>query len=93
MPSLEDRFFDLLGLDPDAKPFECVGDVGECRAALFDAAARPDRQDSPVLDALAECLHNEPGLPYSDVTEFLSPLGDHHIPERYAPSDLLVRTH
>jgi hypothetical protein len=27
------------------------------------------------------------------VTEFLSPLGDHHIPERYAPSDLLVRAH
>jgi hypothetical protein len=27
------------------------------------------------------------------VTQFLSPLGDHHIPERYAPSDLLVRAH
>jgi UDP-N-acetyl-alpha-D-muramoyl-L-alanyl-L-glutamate epimerase len=90
---LEDRFFDLLGLDPDAKPFECVGDVEECRAALFHAALRPDRQDSPVLDGLAEYMHNEAGLRYSDVIEFLPPLGPHHIPERYAPSDLLVHTH
>jgi hypothetical protein len=92
-PGLENRFSDLLGLDPEDKPFECVGDAGECRAALVDAAAAPDREDSPVLQALAECLRNEPGLPYNPVSHFLSPLGDHHIPERYAPSDLLVRAH
>ena len=92
-PRLENQFYDLLGLDPEDKPFECVGDAGECRAALLHAAARPDREDSPVLEALAQCLHNEPGLPYYAVTHFLSPLGDHHIPERYAPSDLLVRAH
>jgi hypothetical protein len=92
-PSLENRFFDLLGLDPYDKPFECVGDAGECRAALLDAAVLPDRQDSPILQALADYLHNEPGLPVDAVTGFLSPLGDHHIPERYAPSDLLVRAH
>ena len=92
-PSLENRFYDLLGLDPEDKPFECVGDAGECRAALLRAAVRPDRQDSPILQTLAYCLHNEPGLPSSGVIEFLSPLGEHHIPERYAPSDLLVRAH
>jgi UDP-N-acetyl-alpha-D-muramoyl-L-alanyl-L-glutamate epimerase len=90
-PRLENRFYDLLGLEPEDKPFECVGDAGECRAALLDAAAQPDRQDSPVLNALAQWLNNEPGLSYYPVTHFLSPLGDHHIPERYAPSDLLVR--
>jgi UDP-N-acetyl-alpha-D-muramoyl-L-alanyl-L-glutamate epimerase len=92
-PGLESRFYDLLGLDPEDKPFECVGDAGECRAALLRAAVRPDRQDSPVLEALAECLHNEPGLHAETVTGFLSPRGEHHIPERYAPSDLLVRAH
>jgi hypothetical protein len=70
-----------------------VGDAGECRAALLDAAVLPDREDSPILQALADYLHNEPGLPTDAVTGFLSPLGDHHIPERYAPSDLLVRAH
>jgi hypothetical protein len=90
-PRLENRFYDLLGLNADDKPFECVGDAGECRAALLHAAVRPDRQDSPVLEALAHCLDNEPGLPSYAVTQFLSPRGEHHIPERYAPSDLLVR--
>ena len=73
---LEDRFFDLLGLDPEAKPFECVGDVEECRAALFDAALRPDRQDSPVLHGLAEYMRNEPGLRYSDSNTLSSARGD-----------------
>jgi hypothetical protein len=92
-PSLQNRFFDLLGLEPDDKPFECVGDAGECRAALLDAAVHPDRQDSPIVQELAYYLHNEPGLHCEGVTAYLSPLGDHHIPERYAPSDLLVRAH
>jgi UDP-N-acetyl-alpha-D-muramoyl-L-alanyl-L-glutamate epimerase len=92
-PSLEDRFSDLLGLDPDDKPFECVGDAGECRAALLAAAVHPDRRGSPILEALTDRIRNEPGLRDDAVTEFLSPRGDHHIPERYAPSDLLVRAH
>jgi UDP-N-acetyl-alpha-D-muramoyl-L-alanyl-L-glutamate epimerase len=90
-PSLENRFFDLLGLEPDDKPFECVGDARECRAALLDAAARPDREDSPILEELADSLHNEYRLSFDTVTEFLPPRGNHHIPERYAPTDLLVR--
>jgi UDP-N-acetyl-alpha-D-muramoyl-L-alanyl-L-glutamate epimerase len=92
--SLENRFYDLLGLDPDDKPFECVGDAGECRAALLHAAIRPDREGSPILESLADCLDHEPGLTSApEVIDFLWPRGDHHIPERYAPSDLLVRAH
>jgi UDP-N-acetyl-alpha-D-muramoyl-L-alanyl-L-glutamate epimerase len=87
----EDRFYNLLGLDPEDKPFECVGDAGECRAAVVQAAARPDRHHSPILEGLADCLHNEPGQNSYGVAEYLSPRGDHHIPERYAPTDLLVR--
>jgi hypothetical protein len=90
-PSLEGRFSDLLGLGPDDKPFECVGDAGECRTALLAAATRPDRRDSPTVLALVDRLRSEPGLFSDTVAHFLSPLGDHHIPERYAPSDLLVR--
>jgi hypothetical protein len=92
-PNLESRFSDLLGLGPDDKPFECVGDAGECRAALLAVALRPDRQGSPTVEALIERLHNGSALADAAVAELLSPLGDHHIPERYAPSDLLVRAH
>ena len=38
--ALTDRFRALVGSGPDAKPFECVGDVDECRAAVRLAAAR-----------------------------------------------------
>ena len=50
---LEGRFVTLLGLAPDVRPFECVGDVGECRAAVRMAAARADRQASALLQSFA----------------------------------------
>jgi hypothetical protein len=43
----------LVGLIEHPKPFECVGDVDECGAALVATAARPDRADQPHLAALA----------------------------------------
>ena len=39
-PDNEERFRVLLGLSANPKPFECVGDVGECRAAAVLAARR-----------------------------------------------------
>ena len=39
-PPLAGRFQALLGTSAAAKPFECVGDIGECRAAAVLAAAR-----------------------------------------------------
>ncbi len=53
-PDNEGRFRALLGLGDDAKPFECVGDVDECRAAVLLAAARPDRAGSRLLQGLRE---------------------------------------
>jgi hypothetical protein len=87
-PELEGRFATLLGLVPDAKPFECVGDVDECRAALTLAAARPDRRDTAVLHSLHKVVADLPGATGSTL---LAPLGPHYIPDRYAPADLLVR--
>jgi hypothetical protein len=90
---LQDTFFNLLGLDPDTKPFECVGDVGECRAAFAHMALRPDRHENPMAGILLTEVYDvsPPGGPA--VTEYIGPLGPHHIPERYAPADLLVRTY
>ena len=90
-PANEARFGALLGLGDEARPFECVGDVDECRAALLLAAERPDRADSARLRRLRDevALVTDGRVP--DAAALLAPRGPHHIPERYAPADLLVR--
>jgi UDP-N-acetyl-alpha-D-muramoyl-L-alanyl-L-glutamate epimerase len=87
-PGNEERFRALLGLGPGAKPFECVGDVDECRAALELAARRSDRADDRLLARLRAEL---PDAVPADPTALLAPRSPHRIPERYAPPDLLVR--
>jgi hypothetical protein len=78
----------LVDLGDGPKPFECVGDVQECRAATQLAAARPDRAGSPVLGALAEALVGHELSPAA-VAALLRPIGPHAIPESYAPRHLL----
>lgn len=86
---LTTQFRALLGLSGDIKPFECVGDVDECRVAIVLAAARPDRQDSPLVQQLA--AETRPLIP-GDVAPFadtlLRPLSEHRIPPAHAPADL-----
>jgi hypothetical protein len=90
---LESSFGALLGLSVDAKPFECVGDIDECRAALALAADRDDRKDNQLLNALLEKLGPEHVASPVQAASLLKPAGPHYIPDRYAPPDLLVRTH
>ena len=85
---LADKFRSLLGTSPTSKPFECVGEVGECRAAALLAAQRPDRAGTKLLQVLAAELDGLPQL--STPAELLRPLGHHFIPDAYAPDDLLV---
>jgi hypothetical protein len=86
--SLAPKFRALLGTLPDSKPFECVGEIGECRAAALLAARRPDRAGTGLLQQLAAEVAGLPDLPAAD--ELLRPVGDHFIPDSYAPEDLLV---
>lgn len=75
-PALVDRFRGLLGDETYAKPFECVGDVAESRAALALAAGRADRADSPLVHQLAaETLRD---LVWRE--EMLGSLGPTHAP-------------
>src|SRR5215470_17958271 len=86
-PSLADRFRALLGTSAASKPFECVGDVGECRAAAVLAAGRPDRAGSALLHTLTAQFP----LPDPPTIEaLLRPVGEHWIPDAYAADDLLV---
>ena len=86
-PDLFERFAVLVGLSPDPKPFECVGELGECRAAAALAAQRGDRRNDASLQRLAAEL---PPVTPADMTGLLAPHDPHHIPDDFAPQDLLV---
>ena len=89
-PANHARFRTLLGFEADTKPFECVGDVDECRAALRLTAGRDDRAGAVLVQQLlAEVDAAFPAAGSED--ELLEPRGPHRIPDRYAPPDLLVR--
>ncbi|MBA2281747.1 MAG: endonuclease domain-containing protein [Acidimicrobiia bacterium] len=83
-PALADRFRRLLATVDDPKPFECVGDVDECRAALVLAAERADR-NGPEHSFLHQ-LVDELGPAAVEAADdgsarLLRPMGVHHIPD------------
>ncbi len=86
-PSLAEKFRTLLGVSASSKPFECVGEVGECRTAALLAARRPDRTGNPLLQALAATVSALPDTP--DAATLLRPVGKHFIPNRYATDELV----
>lgn len=89
-PALADTFATLAGLTDDAKPFECVGDIDECRVAVLLAARRPDRVSSDVLTDLAgRARVFVPGDPSDHAARLTRPLGPHNVPVNHAPPDLL----
>jgi hypothetical protein len=90
--ALRHQFRTLLGLTDDDKPFECVGDVEECRVAAVVAADRPDRAATALLTELArDAAAASPGVDLRRAAhDLLEPMGPHHIPDDYAPHDQLV---
>ncbi|GGA34376.1 UDP-N-acetyl-alpha-D-muramoyl-L-alanyl-L-glutamate epimerase [Dyella nitratireducens] len=74
--------FDALLEYHDHKPFECVGEGAEARAAMYALSQRPEWQE----DALVARFRSEI-LPQLDVSElalepWLQPAGEHRVPER-----------
>jgi UDP-N-acetyl-alpha-D-muramoyl-L-alanyl-L-glutamate epimerase len=81
---LRSQFDALLGLTPDTKPWECVGDIGECRASAFLGAQREDRAGDWMLQELSvAALRAHPSLP-DDIPAMLRPIGPHHVPPHHA---------
>lgn len=83
------QFRTLLGFGDDVKPFECVGDVEECRTAAVLAGDRADRAGSAVLAALRTELGA--GLVAARVaaSALAQPLGTSFVPDRYASARLV----
>jgi len=81
-PALKEKFRGLLGAG--AKPFECVGEVTECRAAVLLAARRPDRADDALLQELAKEVASWPDAPGdADAERMLGPVGESFVPAGY----------
>ena len=81
-PGLAARFRALLGAG--AKPFECVGEVSECRAAVLLAARRDDRVGSVLLQDLAAEVAGWPDAPSGEqAAAMLAPVGRTFIPAGY----------
>ncbi len=81
-PGLAAKFRSLLGAG--AKPFECVGEVTECRAAVLLAARRDDRAGTSLLHELAAELAGWPDAPSdADAAAMLRPVGRNFIPAGY----------
>ncbi|MEI6700744.1 MAG: endonuclease domain-containing protein [Actinomycetota bacterium] len=68
--SLLPTFETLIGRSAWAKPFECVGDPLECRAAASLAALREDRSENAVLASLV----GEDPLSAAECAALLEPL-------------------
>ncbi len=76
------KFRALLGAG--AKPFECVGEINECRAAVLLAAPRADRADTSLLQELAREVASWPDAPdAADAAAMLRPVGQNFIPPGY----------
>ncbi len=59
-------FEELMGISGH-KPFECVGEIGECRLLLKSLALMPEWQNSLLVSQLAPGI-NETGLNLSELT-------------------------
>ena len=78
--------FDALLEYQDHKPFECVGEGAEARAAMYALSQRPEWAE----DALVARFRSEI-LPQLDVAQlalepWLTPSGEHRVPERLQPA-------
>jgi hypothetical protein len=79
---LAPKFRTLLG--SGTKPFECVGEVNECRAAVLLAARRPDRAGCALLQELAAEVAGRPDAPSeAEIDAMRRPVGKNYIPAAY----------
>tara|TARA_B100001939_G_scaffold347946_1_gene371517 strand:- start:672 stop:2018 length:1347 start_codon:yes stop_codon:yes gene_type:complete len=78
----EDGFRELLGLKGH-KPFECVGEIAECRTLMKSLMIHPDWQNSPLVQKLAAEIPDA-ALSGDDLRrEALKMSPHHHLSESY----------
>ncbi|MCW2933815.1 MAG: hypothetical protein JWM19_4777 [Actinomycetia bacterium] len=79
---LAPKFRTLLG--SGTKPFECVGEVNECRAAVLLAARRQDRAGCALLQELAAEVAGRSDAPSeAEIAAMRRPVAENYIPAAY----------
>ncbi|MBU6478358.1 MAG: endonuclease domain-containing protein [Xanthomonadaceae bacterium] len=76
--------FDALIEYRDHKPFECVGEASEARAAFAALAARPEWREDALVARFREDIAPQLDAARLDLQPWLEPTGEHGVPARFA---------
>jgi hypothetical protein len=85
LPANEHSFRELTGL-AGQKPWECVGEILEAAACLWELTQRPEWRDDPVVAALRPDLLAQYGEPKlrAALAELMQDSAEHHVPREIA---------
>ena len=78
--------FDALLEYHEHKPFECVGEAAEARAAMFALSERPEWQEDTLIARFRRLILPQLDLAGLTLEPWLRPSGDHRVPERLQPA-------
>jgi hypothetical protein len=84
-PQNEASFRELTGL-AGQKPWECVGEILEAAACLYELTSRPEWAEDVIVSKLKDDLVNQYGIARLDaaLAELMTDSDDHHIPPEIA---------
>lgn len=83
MPEQIGGYEELTALDGAQKPWDCVGEFLESRAALMRIADHPDWRDTAVVRALAPRIAATPPDATAAYDDFLTPQWQGRVPARF----------
>jgi len=78
--------FDALLEYQDHKPFECVGEGAEARAAMFALSQRPEWQEDVLIERFRSEILPQLDLAGLALEPWLEPAGEHRVPLRLQPA-------
>ncbi len=78
--------FDALMEYQDHKPFECVGEGAEARAAMYALSQRPEWQEDALIARFRSEILPQLDIPQLALEPWLEPSTEHRVPLRLQPA-------
>ncbi|TAL74044.1 MAG: endonuclease domain-containing protein [Rhodanobacter sp.] len=75
--------FDALLEYHEHKPFECVGEGAEARAAMYALSQRPEWSEDALVARFRETILPQLGVAQLALEPWLEPAAEHHVPARF----------